>query len=368
MNILIVPNFWYHFGFDRTPGGIEKVVITQYDELKEQGHNVFMLVTSDFLNSREDNNIIKLPMVSSEFVKMNDPTKKRVIQKFDEECEKVLSSVIEENSIDLILSHCTKPKHFEHLLNFDIPVCHMFHGLPYAFDYRSMKEIIDIGTIKNVEFLFVSKYQQQEFFSRFGDQYKNRILNPFISKLIPKNNESRNGRYCIVLRVQKSYKTNMILKHLSNLDVRIDLYGSLNPSDKEYIKEFYQIIENSNNKIQYKGLVDNQTLTNDLLPKYEGCFTISANDAFGLFALECTLSGVPIIAVGSIVGYDEYASVFRVKRLTDLKKIDIQHEVELLRDSIENYQVNCSYARFKNSMIELLQEKGNENVLENFSY
>lgn len=360
MNILIVPNFWYHFGFDRTPGGIEKVVIAQYDELKEQGHNVFMLVTSDFLNSREDKNIIKLPMVSSEFVKMNDVTKKRVIQKFDEDCDRVLSSVIKDNRIELILSHCTKPKHFNRLLNFNIPVCHMFHGLPYAFDYRSMKEIIDVGRNRDVEFLFVSNYQQQEFFSRFGNQYKNRVLNPFISKLLPKNHDSRNGRYCIVLRVQKSYKTNMILKHLSKLDVNIDLYGSLNPSDKEYIEEFYQILENSNGKIYYKGLVENHVLTNDLLPEYEGCFTISANDAFGLFALECTLSGVPIIAVGSIVGYDEYASVFRVKRLTDLKKIDIQHEVELLRDSIENYQANCSYARFKNSMIELLQEKENE--------
>ena len=187
---------------------------------------------------------------------------------------------------------------------------------------------------------------------------KHRVLCPFISRLEPKNYKSRNGKYCVVLRVQRSYKTNALLSELSKLGISVDLYGGLNPNDDVYIKEFYEIIENSNGRICYKGLVNNQELTNNLIPEYEGCFTISANDAFGLFALECTLSGVPIIAVGSIVGYDEYASVYRVKRLTDLKRIDVQHETKYLRESVEKYQNNCSYLRFKQDMIKLLQDKG----------
>lgn len=348
MNILIVPNFWYHFGFSRTPGGIEKVVITQFQELLDQNHNVHMIAPSDFIEN--DERVVKLPIQSSEYVKMNDPNKKKVIQKWSDECNKIVKELIEREKIDIILSHCTKPIHFKSLLEFNIPIYHMFHGLPYAFDYGSMKEILISSQNHNVTFLFVSNYQRNKFLESFYEiEFQYTVLNPFISKRLPENRKNRNGKYCVVLRVQRSYKTNQLLKELSKLDIEVDLYGSINPSDKEYVDEFMSIL-NSNPKIQYQGLVDNELLVNELLPEYEACFSISANDAFGLFALESTLAGTPIISIGNVVGYDEYAPVVRVNKLKDLRNLDYKPLIKELKDNIDEYQSKCDFDQFRKNL------------------
>lgn len=103
------------------------------------------------------------------------------------------------------------------------------------------------------------------------------------------------GQICERKRVDIFINIIHYLNQLGNRKYHGIIVGGVNEDDSLYAKRFYQLIMNDSS-IEYRGLVDHNTLYNEIYPNVDGLLLTSNRDPLPTVILEAMCIGIPVFA------------------------------------------------------------------------
>ena len=103
------------------------------------------------------------------------------------------------------------------------------------------------------------------------------------------------GQICERKRVDIFINIIHYLNQLGNRKYHGIVVGGVNEDDSLYAKRFYQLIMNDSS-IEYRGLVDHNTLYNEIYPNVDGLLLTSNRDPLPTVILEAMCIGIPVFA------------------------------------------------------------------------
>ena len=355
------------FSKDKRVSGIDVAALTQYNILKELGHDVRMFCAQTDMDQEYDG--------IDYFINYKEPDTKSYARKNKQAIQKKILECIYDFKPDLIISNLEFYKFYQELMNFNIPICYVLHAMPGFWTDFLNANLLNKFVNAGHTFCCVSEYHKRgtvKYYKSKRDAWEfDEIIPDMIFYPQYCNKETAvesDGFIRHVSAASKGKDTFLINIFLDGVTDKVQTFTTCGHQSKDQLKEYV-----TDNLEKYKDQISldvNHSEIMENIAKSEFTFVGNYPDTFTITSLESLSRGVPLLLKDKSghpatemvpEGYEKYVQLIKTKK-DFLEKMELFKNISLkerqeLADAVESKMGKENYKKIVQNIVQTSVQK-----------